>query len=57
VLTASLAGAARRLTQTVVIFVVLAMAATAALVGLTLATNPPRRSRRCPPATAPQTSR
>jgi putative ABC transport system permease protein len=38
--TASLAGAARRLTQTVVIFVVLAMAATAALVGLTLATNP-----------------
>ena len=38
--TAALAGAARRLTQTVVIFVVLAMAATAALVGLTLATNP-----------------
>jgi putative ABC transport system permease protein len=40
VLTAALAGAARRLTQTLVIFVVLAMATTAALVGLTLATNP-----------------
>jgi len=40
VLKAALAGAARRLTQTVVIFVVLAMATTAALVGLTLATNP-----------------
>jgi len=40
VLKAALAGAARRLTQTVVIFVVLAMASTAALVGLTLATNP-----------------
>ena len=35
----ALAGAARRLTQTLVIFVVLAMATTAALVGLTLATN------------------
>jgi hypothetical protein len=31
--TAALAGGARRLTQTVVIFVVLALAATAALVG------------------------
>lgn len=40
VLKAALAGAAQRLTQTVVIFVVLAMAATAALVGLTPATNP-----------------
>ena len=40
VLKAALAGAARRLTQTLVIFVVLAMATTAALVGLTLATNP-----------------
>ena len=37
VLKAALAGAARRLTQTLVIFVVLAMATTAALVGLTLA--------------------
>jgi hypothetical protein len=40
VLKAALAGAARRLTQTLVMFVVLAMATTAALVGLTLATNP-----------------
>ena len=42
VLKAALAGATRRLTQTVVIFVVLAMATTAALVGLILATYPTR---------------
>ena len=42
VLKAALAGtAARRLTQTVLVFVVLAMAATAALVGLTLAAANP----------------
>ena len=40
VLKAALAGAARRLTQTLVIFVVLTMATTAALVGLTLASDP-----------------
>jgi len=40
VLRAALAGAARRPVQTVVIFAVLATATTAALVGLTLATNP-----------------
>ena len=40
VLKAASAGAARRLTQTVVVFVVLAMATTAAMVGLALATNP-----------------
>ena len=57
VLKAALAGAARRLTQTLVIFVVLAMATTAAMVGLTLATNPTRRSERCRPVTAPRTSR
>jgi putative ABC transport system permease protein len=39
-LKAASAGATRRLTQTVVIFVVLASAATAALVGLALASNP-----------------
>ncbi len=42
VLKAASAGAARRLVQTVVIFVVLAMATTAALVGLTLAATPTR---------------
>jgi len=40
VLKVALAGAARRPVQTVVIFAVLATATTAALVGLTLATNP-----------------
>ena len=40
VLKAATAGATRRLVQTVVIFLVLASAATAALVGLVLATNP-----------------
>jgi FtsX-like permease family len=40
VLKAASAGAARRLTQTLVIFVVLTMATTAALVGLTLASDP-----------------
>src|SRR5215472_3838577 len=40
VLKAALAGAARRPVQTVVIFMVLATATTAALVGLALATNP-----------------
>ena len=40
VLKAASAGAARRLVQTVVIFVVLAMATTAALVALALASNP-----------------
>lgn len=42
VLKAASAGATRRLVPTVVIFVVLAMATTAALVGLTLATYPTR---------------
>jgi hypothetical protein len=42
VLKAASAGASRRLAQTVVIFVVLAMTTTAALVGLTLATYPTR---------------
>lgn len=42
VLKAAAAGATRRLVQTVVIFVVLAMATTAALVGLTLAAIPTR---------------
>ena len=41
-LKAASAGAARRLVQTVVIFVVLTMATTAALVGLALATYPTR---------------
>jgi hypothetical protein len=40
VLKAASAGAARRLTQTLVIFVVLTMATTATLVGLTLASDP-----------------
>jgi putative ABC transport system permease protein len=40
VLKVASAGAARRLVQTVVVFVVLASAATAALVGLALASNP-----------------
>jgi putative ABC transport system permease protein len=40
VLKAASAGAARRLVQTVVIFVVLGVTTTAALVGLALATNP-----------------
>jgi FtsX-like permease family len=40
VLTAATAGAARRVTQTVVVFVVLTMATTAALVGLALAREP-----------------
>jgi FtsX-like permease family len=42
VLVAASAGAARRLTQTVVIFVVLALATTAALAGLALAATPTR---------------
>ena len=42
VVKAASAGATRRLTQTVVVFVVLAMATTAALVGLALATYPAR---------------